>query len=171
MTAGHCAYAWKEHGGGALAEVKAYIGYKGRKALSAPGVQFAKGQSVVTASQFIQSKDNRPWDAAFIKLESPFEGTVPIEYMSTPVSGNSVIGVVGYPGDLNEDGEPGARMYEMFLPTKWDLERSRWVMLEYLIDTFGGELACHVVTILHIDMRKETLDLRSLRLCRVLSGP
>lgn len=49
--------------------------------------------------------------------------------------------MVGYPGDLSDpvSGEKGAFMHEMFLPTEFDLAEQADTMLEYQIDTFGGE--------------------------------
>lgn len=47
---------------------------------------------------------------------------------------------MGYPGDIMEDGERGARMYEMFTSTTYNLETSDQHMLQYKIDTYGGKL-------------------------------
>ena len=49
------------------------------------------------------------------------------------------LGVVGYPGDLISPGDSayGDHMYEMFLPTEFDLGTSNR-LLQYHIDTYGG---------------------------------
>ena len=49
------------------------------------------------------------------------------------------LGVVGYPGDRLSPGDSayGEHMYEMFLPTEFDLATSNR-LLQYDIDTFGG---------------------------------
>ena len=56
-----------------------------------------------------------------------------------PYIGSLDLGVVGYPGDLMSPGDPayGEHMYEMYLPTNFDLATSDR-LLQYQIDTFGG---------------------------------
>ncbi|KAF9741765.1 glutamyl endopeptidase [Paraphaeosphaeria minitans] len=136
VTAGHCAFN-SDPNGGPLAEAKVYIGYRGRKALTAPGVEMRTVTSVVTTSEFVGGQRQR--DMAIMELNEPFNDVIPLSYQSTPASGIAKLGVVGFPGDiLGDDKEPGGRMYEMFLDTPWDLGTAGYNMLEYKIDTFGG---------------------------------
>ncbi|KAI4209751.1 MAG: hypothetical protein LQ351_007347 [Letrouitia transgressa] len=74
-----------------------------------------------------------------MQVDKPFTGISPIKYIETPAKGSMELGVVGYPGDLSDPrtGEKGAYMYEMFLPTDFDLATQADTMLEYQIDTFG----------------------------------
>lgn len=51
-----------------------------------------------------------------------------------------IIGVVGYPGDMQMDGEFGAQMYEEFKTVKWDRRKAANQMLEYRIDTYKGAM-------------------------------
>ena len=76
-----------------------------------------------------------------MQVETPFTGITPIGFEETPSQGNLVLGVVGYPSDLKDrhTGENGAHMYECYLPTEFDLSKQADTMLEYQIDTFGGE--------------------------------
>jgi V8-like Glu-specific endopeptidase len=142
VTAGHCAYDWS-HDLGNLTHVKAYIGYAGQETVSDPdyAVQFRTGKSIATTSLWLSSGSNKPRDVSFIKLSSPFEGVTSFNFKSTPMSGSFSLGVVGYPGDLQKQktGEKGACMYEMFLKTTFDISKSAYHMLEYVIDTFGGK--------------------------------
>ena len=78
---------------------------------------------------------------SFILLDGSFQGVTPISYIPTPATGTSNIGVVGYPGDLSDPatGEKGAFMFEMFETTTWNVATSTSHMLQYRIDTYGGE--------------------------------
>lgn len=53
---------------------------------------------------------------------------------------------MGYPGDLRspEDSAYGEHMYEMYLPTEFDLATSK-KLLQYEIDTFGGNSGSPVI--------------------------
>ncbi|KAK5634647.1 hypothetical protein RRF57_010360 [Xylaria bambusicola] len=48
------------------------------------------------------------------------------------------LGFVGHPGDIMDEGERGARMYEMFTSTTYNLGSSDQHMLQYKIDTYSG---------------------------------
>ncbi|KAK6075472.1 ATP synthase F1 [Seiridium cupressi] len=141
VTAGHCAFDWA-HNMGRLVQAKCYIGYNGHESIhdSRAQVQFRQGKKIATTLEWMTAKGNRNFDVAFIQLEQPFTGITPIKFADTLLSGRSTIGIVGYPGDLRDEKtkEPGAQMYEMFLPTNFNLAESQWRMLEYHIDTFGG---------------------------------
>ncbi|KAH0564820.1 hypothetical protein GP486_001793 [Trichoglossum hirsutum] len=139
VTAGHCAFDWG-HNMGRLVQVKAYIGYYGQASIADPNVQFRCGSRIATTLEWLTAKGNRNFDVSFITLDKPFEGVKCFGFADTPLSGSLDIGVVGYPGDLKDPGtgEPGAHMYEMYLPTKYNLADSQWRMLEYDMDTYGG---------------------------------
>jgi V8-like Glu-specific endopeptidase len=137
VTAGHCAFDWT-HKMGRVTQVKAYIGYNGKKSTGDRTVQFRKGKRVVTTSEWLTQPD-RAHDVSLIQLDEPFTDIKPIQYADTPMSDKTMLGVVGYPGDLkNDSGEPGAEMYKMFLNVDYNLSRSKDRMLEYPIDTYGG---------------------------------
>lgn len=141
VTAGHCVFDWG-HGLGRLVEAKCYIGYDGEASINDPKaqVQFRRGVQIATSSEWLRAKGAKAYDVGFIKVETPFTGIIPIKYTDTPASGQAMIGVVGYPGDLADPTtrEHGASMYEMFVNVSWDLNTAENNMLEYEIDTFGG---------------------------------
>ena len=140
VTAGHCSYDWS-HQFGRATEVKAYIGYSGCASEHDPNVQFRRVKRIVTTEGWVKTKGQKCFDVSFMQVEKPFSGITPIKFVETPATGSMVLGVVGYPGDLSDPqtGERGAHMYEMFLPTEFDLATQADTMLEYQIDTFGGE--------------------------------
>ena len=154
VTAGHCAFDWS-HNLGRLVSVKAYIGYAGKTSIKDPkfSVQFRTGKQVATTTQWLTSKGQRPHDVSFMKLAKPFTEIEPIRFIETPPQGYCQLGVVGYPGDLKDKatGEKGAHMYEHFLNTGWNLEDSQDNMLEYNMDTFGGNLKSPFVKV-HSDL-------------------
>lgn len=135
VTAAHCVYS----SDGPLAEGKVYIGYRGRTKLTANGVQVRFVQNVVTTNEFIGGGSRR-FDMAILDLDSSFSDVKAMDWRSTPVTGKANLGVVGFPGDLIDDDEPGGKMYEMFLDTSWDLRTADYTMLQYSIDTSGGQL-------------------------------
>lgn len=61
----------------------------------------------------------------------------PVKFANTPDSGHEELGVVGYPYELDS----GTCMYGHFLKGRWNLANSSRRMLEYQIDTSGGDLA------------------------------
>ncbi|KAL4882404.1 hypothetical protein BJY04DRAFT_187010 [Aspergillus karnatakaensis] len=135
VTAGHCAYDW-EYEMGELTEVKVYIGYTGKQTVDHPEVEFRHGKRVATTQEWMEKGGRRESDVAFIKLNKPFDEVTPLDFRDTPESDKGVIGVVGYPGDLEDNGEPGCQIYEAFVDAKWDLNRSQ--VLEYQVDAWGG---------------------------------
>ncbi|KAI4190981.1 MAG: hypothetical protein L6R41_000431 [Letrouitia leprolyta] len=139
VTAGHCSYDWS-HQLGRATEVKAYIGYDGRQSEKDSKVQFRQVKTVVTTEGWVTTKGQKPFDVSFMQVDRPFTGITPIRFEDTPAQGSLALGVVGYPGDLKDPktGEKGAHMYEMFMPTEFDLATQADTMLEYRIDTFGG---------------------------------
>ncbi|KAI4230203.1 MAG: hypothetical protein LQ349_006282 [Xanthoria aureola] len=139
VTAGHCVFDWG-YNQGKLVEIKAYIGYHGKTNANDPNVQFRKGKRVTTTPDWLKSGKYRSADLALIKVEPPFENVTPINYTDTPANGLAKLGVVGYPGDLRDSktGEAGAHMYESYEPTSWSLAKNEYGMLEYQVDTYGG---------------------------------
>ena len=140
VTAGHCSYDWS-HKLGRATEVKAYIGYDGHQSEKDANVQFRQVKRIVTTEGWVKTKGQKSFDVSFMQVETPFTGITPIQFDETPSQGSLVLGVVGYPGDLSDKrtNEKGAHMYEMFLPTEFDLSSQADTMLEYQIDTYGGE--------------------------------
>lgn len=145
VTAGHCAFDHMYQFGKAV-EVKAYLGYNGKKSISQPDVQFRHGNRVVTTAKWIASDINRANDVSFIELDSPFDDVQPFSSPVTPLNGEQVmLGVVGYPADKTLDDEPAAQMYEMFGRTSWDLRNSASNMLEYKLSTYAGKRISHPI--------------------------
>lgn len=127
---------------GAATQVKCYIGYNGRDSLQQPSVQFRAGRSVVIPWEWTQSSNNRVKNVAVVRLLRQFDGALrTFQFANTPTSGNYLLGVVGYPGDmmLRTTREAGAQMYEMFENTTYDLNRSADHMLEYKVTTYKGK--------------------------------
>jgi len=141
ITAGHCAYDYSRNFG-RLIKVKAYVGYNGKDSISSDSVEFRYGTAVATTDGWINTDGGyEPQDVSFIKLSSSFT-TVNKKYIwkQTPISQDAAdLGVVGYPGDIMDDkGERGAKMYKMFKKTDYNLNTSNLNMLQYQIDTYGG---------------------------------
>ena len=139
VTAGHCSCDWSYSYGRAI-EVKAYIGYQGNQSKDDPNVQFRPVKRIVTTKGWISGQGLKPYDVSFMQVATPFTNITPIKFESTPAQGKTKLGVVGYPGDLQDPKtkEKGAYMYEMFLDTQFDLSTQPDHMLQYRIDTFGG---------------------------------
>ncbi|KAK7976389.1 hypothetical protein PG989_014852 [Apiospora arundinis] len=148
VTAGHCAFDWG-HNLGRLVQVKCYIGYNGHESIhdARAHVQFRSGKRVATTLEWMTAKNNRNFDVSFIQVDRPFDGITPYQFADTPLSGTTSIGVVGYPGDLKDEKtkEVGAHMYEMFQSNTWNLAESQWRMMEYQIDTYGGNSGSPVI--------------------------
>ncbi|RSM18264.1 hypothetical protein CDV31_002990 [Fusarium ambrosium] len=141
VTAGHCAYDYS-HGLGRLVKVKTYVGYRGHATVFDPErVEHQCGTAVATTSGWINTiGGDEASDISLIKLSAPFKTVNKFfSWTQTPISQSAAdLGVVGYPGDIMNDGERGARMYEMFRKTDFNVESSDLHMLEYRIDTYGG---------------------------------
>ncbi|KAJ5281507.1 hypothetical protein N7478_006879 [Penicillium angulare] len=148
VTAGQCVYDHFGNDGqgfGRVRVMQCHIGYNGRDSLKGRSVQTRFAKKVVTTGEWIESRDNRHRDVAFIQLEKPFTGELRLfSYIDTPTKGVDMIGVVGYPGDMHlEDSEGideiGAQMYELFQETRYDLNDNALKMLQYRVSTFGGQ--------------------------------
>ncbi|KAJ5930943.1 hypothetical protein N7466_006436 [Penicillium verhagenii] len=148
VTAGHCVFDHAGNDGqgwGRLKIMQCHIGYNGRDSLKDPSVQTRFAKRVVTTGEWIDSRDNRHRDVAFVQLEQPFTGNLRIfSFAPTPMKGVEMLGVVGYPGDMHtvdNDGidEIGAHMYELFQDIKYNLEDAPLKMLQYKLSTFGGQ--------------------------------
>lgn len=145
VTAGHCSYDWSHHLGRAT-EVKAYVGYYGHQSETDPNVQFKHVKRIVTTGGWVSTKGQKPFDVSFMQVDTPFNGITPLKFEETPSQGSLLLGVVGYPGDKSDEysGENGAHIYECFRQTKYDLSTQADNMLEYQIDTYGGESGVRV---------------------------
>ncbi|RAH62275.1 hypothetical protein BO85DRAFT_474778 [Aspergillus piperis CBS 112811] len=143
VTAGHCAFDWSQNDGkgfGRAIEVKAYIGYNGKMSINDPNVLFRHGVQIVTTEGWLQSGVNRHHDVAFIRLDRPFTNvTTLFKPTETPLISKDIIGVVGYPGDMQMDREFGAQIYEEFKTVERDRRKAANQMLEYRIDTYKGQ--------------------------------
>ncbi|KAL2835403.1 trypsin-like cysteine/serine peptidase domain-containing protein [Aspergillus pseudoustus] len=143
VTAGHCAYD-RSYELGRLEEVKVYVGYTGRSNVNDAEVEFRSGQNVATTNEWLEG-ERAEADLAFIKLDEPFYQVNPIEYKNTPASARKVIGVVGYPGDIKQNGEPGGRLHQDFQESRWNVHQSGTQTLEYTIDPTGGNAGSPVL--------------------------
>lgn len=102
-------------------------------------MQYRRGVSVATTMQYISQKDSRQFSVAFLKVDSAFTNVEPIKWKITASKGTMNLGVVGYPGDMSENGQNGASMYDMFRRTDFDLKTAKLGMLEHQVDTYGGK--------------------------------
>ncbi|KAH7304142.1 trypsin-like cysteine/serine peptidase domain-containing protein [Stachybotrys elegans] len=139
VTAGHCAYDY-DNALGRLIRFKAYMGYEGRHSIKSSNVEHQYGLAVATTPEWINTDggDQRR-DVAFIKLNRPFKTVKKFfTWEPTPISQGVELVMVGYPGDLMSGIERGAKMYEMFKRTDYNLVTSPLHMLQYKIDMYGG---------------------------------
>lgn len=70
-----------------------------------------------------------------MKLKEPLKNAQPFLHCDTPEQENSSLGIVGYPGDKDDNGDDrdiGPFMYEEFAKTEWDLHKSDLHLLQYL---------------------------------------
>ncbi|KAE8325668.1 trypsin-like cysteine/serine peptidase domain-containing protein [Aspergillus sergii] len=149
VTAGH--NVWSRERGQAQ-QVKCWIGYQGRSYVNKKSVQHRMALNVVTTESWVTKNGDRLHDVAFIQVRKPFTGNLrPFEYIETPLRQTKRVWlqVVGYPGDKYVDYEgrddKGARMWWAQKETTWDLEYAPGHMLEYRIDTFGGQSGAPVL--------------------------
>ncbi|KAI5863268.1 extracellular metalloprotease [Durotheca rogersii] len=176
VTAGHCAFD-HSHGLGRLIKVKAYVGYNGREKVNSEGVEFRHGVAVATTEKWFNSESGHgPADVSFIKLSAPFTTVGKFfTWKQTPISQKGAnLGVVGYPGDIaNDKGERGAMMYKMFKKTDYELHGSYMNMLQYKIDTNGGNSGSPVLTDQdpHIAIGVHVLGGYSYNSASVINGP
>jgi V8-like Glu-specific endopeptidase len=142
VTAGHNVYS--NTYGGQAQRIKCWIGYRGRKHASAPGVQHRQALNIVTTASWRSNKSDRRRDVALIQVSTPFEGQLKLfRFINTDTKvTNQQMTVVGYPGDKsikdeNGNDDPGAEMWFHTESITFDLEKNG--MIAYDIDTFGGE--------------------------------
>lgn len=150
-TAGHNVYNW----GGGLGKattIKCHIGYYGQESIGKAGVQTRHAKRCVTSAEWLQSKDNRHRDFAFIQVDRPFTGNLRIfSFAKTPPYGHEMLGIVGYPGDQHiKDSygrpEKGAMMYKEFDKVKYDRRApATQGMLSYRVSTYGGQSGSPVI--------------------------
>ncbi|KAJ4424703.1 hypothetical protein N0V82_000631 [Gnomoniopsis sp. IMI 355080] len=156
VTAGHNVYNWSggddEHGLGKAVTIKCHIGYHGKESVGTDAnVQSRLAKRCVTSAEWLEGKDNRHRDFAFIQVDRPFTGNLRLfNYEPTPMAAEEMIGVVGYPGDRSITDsagkeERGAMMYKEFAPTQYDRKTTKLGMLSYRISTFGGQSGAPVI--------------------------
>ena len=141
-TAGHNVFDWKYSAGRAV-EIKCYAGWSGIASAKDASVEFRMAKRCITTERWLSNRGYQAHDFALIQLDQPFTNVQPFKYIETPpFAANVNLGVVGYPAEVrdNETGERGAKMYEMFIDTSYNLEKQKDTMIEYTIDTEGGEL-------------------------------
>lgn len=139
-TAGHNVYDWS-HNAGRAVEIKCYAGWEGTANIDPSKVEFRNAARVVTTERWLQTRGSKPYDFALIRVDKPFTNVTPFQYIETPpFQANARLGIVGYPAETrDQNGERGAKMYEMFLDTEYNLEKQADTMIEYSIDTEGGK--------------------------------
>ncbi|KAF7355770.1 ATP synthase f1 [Mycena sanguinolenta] len=154
VTAGHVVYD-RAYNCGAATQIKCYIGYNGAQSVpqrgsaegNIPAVQPRYGSKIVTTESWIKDNDARRRDVAFIRVHKPFVGNLNLfKFANTRSPGMQRIGVVGYPGDKDLNGEKGAQMYELFDSTPIDLEKHPRHMIAYHISTYGGQSGAPVLS-------------------------
>ncbi|KAK3319539.1 hypothetical protein B0T19DRAFT_487873 [Cercophora scortea] len=149
VTAGHLVF--DRSGLGRATLIKAFIGYRGRESVTAPDsiVQARYATKLIATSEWV--KDGHiSKDAAFVRLDSPFEGSVRpfLPQETLPSETNTLLGVVGYPADKSLDGagdEEGAEMFELFQTVSYDLFTSDENTLQYQISAFKGQSGAPVL--------------------------
>ncbi|KAJ7466195.1 ATP synthase F1 [Mycena galericulata] len=151
VTAGHVVYD-KAYGYGAVTQIKCYIGYNGvqsvpKQGSSIPAVQPRYGSKVVTTESWIVDGEARPRDVAFIQVHKDFVGSLNVfNFTGTPSPSVVKLGVVGYPGDKDLNGEFGAQMYELFGVTSIDLDTTSRHMITYNVSTAGGQSGAPILS-------------------------
>ncbi|KAK6343015.1 hypothetical protein TWF718_008393 [Orbilia javanica] len=138
VTAGQSAYDWT-FGLGHLIEVKVYIRYAGKESVESGVSEFRYGKYVTLPTEYLKGPRDH-YNVAFIKLAAPFENVQPLEYLETPRRNEEVIGVVGYPADL----EGGEYMYETCQVFDYDLARNN-MLFSYALDPTGGNSGSPVI--------------------------
>ncbi|KAK6003121.1 hypothetical protein QM012_000966 [Aureobasidium pullulans] len=138
VTAGHVVFDYSL-GYRATVQIKCYIGYNGRDSVKGPTCQPRYGQRVITTGEW-SKEPNRAKDVAFIQVARPFEGNLNLfSYVDTPVSDQTKLNIVGYPGDKSLGDENGAQMYELSKTTDYNLKDDDLHMIHYRISTYGGQ--------------------------------
>lgn len=155
VTAGHNVYNWSGGDGvnglGKAVTIKCHIGYQGKASVGKEGVQSRLAQYCATTAEWLGSSANRNRDFAFIKVDKPFTGDLRLfSFVNTPMTGNDMIGVVGYPGDKSITDsagreDRGALMYKEFKVTAYNRSTTERGMLTYRISTFGGQSGAPVL--------------------------
>ncbi|KAL2046424.1 hypothetical protein N7G274_001871 [Stereocaulon virgatum] len=104
--------------------INSYIGYHGKVSIMTdPNVQTRRAKRIMVTSGWLASKKNRINDVSFILLNKPFTQVKPFTIDSTPIQGDEMLGVVGYPGDKNDKiggTEKGSKMYQQFPKVKYN---------------------------------------------------
>ena len=101
VTAGHCSFD-HNHNLDQLVSIRAYMEYKGRESTDDPKfqVQLRYGKAVATSPDWVEQRVDEAKDVSFILLDHPFTGVKPFVFQTTPEKGWYTLGIVGYPGNL-----------------------------------------------------------------------
>ncbi|KAF7355683.1 ATP synthase f1 [Mycena sanguinolenta] len=153
VTAGHVVYD-HAYGCGATTQIKCYIGYNGAQSVPKQGYPTGDssavpryGSQIVTTDSWIKDSGARDRDVAFIRVHKPFVGSLNLFNFTDTISPAMLrVGVVGYPGDKDLNGEKGAQMYELFDSTPIDLDKHPRHMISYNISTYGGQSGAPVLS-------------------------
>ncbi|CAI6045661.1 unnamed protein product [Clonostachys chloroleuca] len=146
VTAGQNVFS-KTYNGRAT-HIKCWIGYCGRKSIYDQSVQYRRALNIITTEAWWMQEGNRRLrDIALIQVSEPFSGSEEelrlFKAISTPpTSEDSELIVVGYPGDKapkNDKDDIGGWMFAGSEEVKYDLLSSESKMIEYPINTFGGQ--------------------------------
>lgn len=140
VTAGHLAYDYKSRR--RAVSLNAYAGYHGLSSVGKKDVEKRPGDRVAILEAYHSDDPTHACDVAFVKLKKPFKNSQAFTHCDTPDQGNSSLGIVGYPGDKDDNGDDrdiGPFMYEEFAKAEWNLHKSDFHLLQYPISTFGGE--------------------------------
>lgn len=140
VTAGHLAYDYES--GRRAVSLNTYAGYHGLSTVGEKDVEKRPGDRVAILEAYHCDDPTHTYDVAFVKLKKPFQNAQAFTHCDTPEKGNSSLGIVGYPGDKDNNGDYrdiGPFMYEEFAETEWNLHKSDLHLLEYPISTYGGK--------------------------------
>ncbi|KAM3433685.1 hypothetical protein MY4824_005811 [Beauveria thailandica] len=125
--------------------IQCWIGYRGHALTRDSSVQHRSALNVVTTESWLgQHSDRERRDLALIQVDKAFAGNLRLfRYIDTPAAkANGSIIVVGYPGDKYPEalaGETGSWMCEARQKANYDHDSSANHMIEYDMDTYGGQ--------------------------------
>ncbi|PIA88451.1 hypothetical protein CB0940_07333 [Cercospora beticola] len=111
-TAGHNVYDWGHNAGQAI-EIKCYAGWSGASRIN-ESVEFRRASRVVTTERWLQTRGSKAHDFALIQVEKPFTNVTPFS-------------------------KRREWRIEMYVSGQYNLEKQPDTMLEYSVDTEGGQ--------------------------------
>ncbi|KAM3508318.1 hypothetical protein MY11210_006787 [Beauveria gryllotalpidicola] len=124
--------------------IQCWIGYRGVSITDKSSVQHRNALNVVTTESWLRQRSDRERrDVAIIQVDKPFAGNLRLfKYTNTPTAKREgTIIVVGYPGDKSPkpSDDPDSWMCEARQKANYDHDRSANHMIEYKMDTYGGQ--------------------------------